>query len=55
MSYPLVHHQRFETRAQAESAIREHIKIFYNHQRRYSRISYLAPTVFAQSFTRLAA
>ncbi|MBW9247567.1 MAG: IS3 family transposase [Acidithiobacillus ferriphilus] len=47
--------QRFETRAQAESTIREHIEIFYNRQRRHSRIGYLAPAVFAQSFTRLAA
>ncbi|MBU2856274.1 IS3 family transposase [Acidithiobacillus ferrooxidans] len=51
----MVHHQRFETRAQAESAIREYIEIFYNRQRRHSRIAYLAPAVFAQSFTRLAA
>lgn len=51
----MVHHHRFETRAQAESAIREYIEIFYNRQRRHSRIGYLAPAVFAQSFTRLAA
>ena len=51
----MVHHQRFETRTQAESAIREYIEIFYNRQRRHSRIGYLAPAVFAQSFTRLVA
>jgi transposase InsO family protein len=51
----MVHHQRFETRAQAESAIREYIEVFYNRQRRHSRIAYMAPAVFAQSFTRLAA
>jgi len=51
----MVQHQRFETRAQAESAILEYIEIFYNRQRRHSRIGYLAPAVFAQSFTRLAA
>jgi transposase InsO family protein len=51
----LVQEQHFETRAQAESAIREYIEIFYNRQRRHSRIGYLAPAVFAQSFTRLAA
>ena len=51
----MVHHQRFETRAQAESTIREYIEIFYNRQRLHSRIGYLAPDVFAQSFTRLAA
>ena len=51
----IVHHQLFETRAQADSTIREYIEIFYNRQRRHSRIGYLAPAVFAQSFTRLAA
>lgn len=51
----MVHHQSFETRAQAESAVREYIEIFYNRQRRHSRIGYLAPAMFAQSFTRVAA
>ena len=51
----MVHYQRFETRAQAEAVIREYIEIFYNRQRRHSRIGYLAPAVFAQSFTRAAA
>ncbi len=51
----MVHHQRLETRAQAKSAIREYIEIFYSRQRRHSRSGYLAPAVFAQSFTRLAA
>ncbi|MBU6460737.1 MAG: DDE-type integrase/transposase/recombinase [Proteobacteria bacterium] len=50
----MVHHHRFETRAQAESAIREYIGIFYNRQRQHSRIGCLAPAVFAQSFTRVA-
>jgi len=49
-----VHHQRFETRVQAKSAIQEYIGIFYNRQRRHTRIGYLAPAVFAQSFTRVA-
>lgn len=48
-------HQRFETQTKAESAIREYIEIFYNRQRRHSRIGYLAPAVFAQTFTRTAA
>ncbi|MDE3021427.1 MAG: IS3 family transposase [Pseudomonadota bacterium] len=50
-----VHHQHFETRMQAKSAIREYIGIFYNRQRRHKRIGYLAPAVFAQSFTQKAA
>ena len=50
----LVHHWHFETRTQAVAAIREYIEIFYNCQRRHSRIGYLAPAVFAQSFWRAA-
>ena len=46
----LVHHQRYATRAQAEASIREYIEIFYNRQRRHSRLGYLAPAVFAQNF-----
>ncbi|HGJ9107932.1 TPA: IS3 family transposase, partial [Pseudomonas aeruginosa] len=37
----LVHHQRYATRAQAEASIREYIEIFYNRQRRHSRLGYL--------------
>lgn len=48
----LVHHQRYATRAQAEASIRECIEIFYNRQRRHSRLGYLAPAVFAQNFRR---
>ena len=51
----LVHHRHFATRAEAEAAIREYIEIFYNSQRRHSRIGYVAPAVFAQSFWRAAA
>jgi putative transposase len=46
----LIHHQNFATRAEAESAIREYIEVFYNRQRRHSRIGYLAPVVFAKNF-----
>ena len=51
----LIHHHRFETRAQAEAAIREYIEIFYNRQRRHSRLGYLSPAVFAQKFKESAA
>jgi putative transposase len=46
----LVHHCRYATRAEAEASIREYIEIFYNRQRRHSRLGYLAPAVFAQNF-----
>ena len=50
----LVHHRRFATRAEAESAIREYIEIFYNRQRRHSRLGNVAPAVFAQKFNKQA-
>jgi transposase InsO family protein len=46
----LVHHCRYATRAEAEASIREFIEIFYNRQRRHSRLGYIAPAVFAQNF-----
>lgn len=48
----LVHHCRYATRAEAEASIREYIEIFYNRQRRHSRLGYVAPAVFAQNFSR---
>jgi len=46
----LVHHCRYATRIEAETSIREYIEIFYNRQRRHSRLGYLSPAVFAQNF-----
>jgi putative transposase len=46
----LVHHRRFAARAEAESAIREYIEIFYNRQRRHSRLGYLAPAEFSRRY-----
>lgn len=48
----LVHHRCYETRAEAEASIREYIEIFYNRQRRHSRLGYVAPAVFAQNFRK---
>jgi transposase InsO family protein len=50
----LVHHQRYATRAEAEASIREYIEIFYNRQRRHSRLGNLAPVRFAEDFSRKA-
>lgn len=44
----LVHHRRFATRAEAKACISEWIEVFYNRQRRHSRLGNLAPAVFAQ-------
>ncbi len=46
----LVHHRRYTTRAEAEASIREYIEIFYNRQRRHSRLGYLAPAEFTQKY-----
>jgi len=51
----LVHHCRYTTRIEAEISIREYIEIFYNRQRRHSRLGYLAPAVFAQNFNSQSA
>lgn len=50
----LVHHRRYATRSEAISSIQEYIEIFYNRQRRHSRLGYLAPAVFAQNFRKHA-
>lgn len=42
----LVHHERFETRAQASAAIREYIEIFYNRIRKQARLGYVSPVEF---------
>ena len=48
----LVHHRRYETRAQAMREITEYIEIFYNRQRRHSRLGNLSPATFTQRFYR---
>jgi transposase InsO family protein len=48
----LVHHRRYETRAQAIAEITEYIEIFYNRQRRRSRLGNLSPAAFTQQFYR---
>ena len=44
----LVHHRRYATRAAAQAEITEYIEIFYNRQRRHSKLGNLSPAVFAQ-------
>lgn len=48
----LVHHHRYATRSEAEASIREYIEIFYNRQRRHSRLGNVSPAVFAQKFSK---
>ena len=47
----LVHHCRYGTRAEAEASLREFIEIFYNRQRRHSRLGNVSPAVFAQKLS----
>ena len=48
----LVHHRPFETREQATREISEYFDIFYNLQRRHSRLGYLAPNTFTRTFVQ---
>jgi len=48
----LVHHRRYATRAQAQASIQEYIEIFYNRQRRHSRIGFVPPALFAEEFSK---
>ncbi len=48
----LVHHHRYKTREKAQADITEYIEVFYNRQRRHSRLNDLAPAAFAMVFER---
>ena len=48
----LIHHHRYVTRAEAEVAIQEYIEIFYNRQRRHSRLGYVSPAQFAENISK---
>ena len=48
----LVHHRRYQSRAEAAREIAEHIDLFYNRQRRQARLGYLSPVAYTQLFTQ---
>jgi transposase InsO family protein len=48
----LVHHRRYDTREQARREITEYIEVFYNRQRRHSRLGNRSPATFAQQWVR---
>ncbi len=48
----LIQHQRHATRTDAEVAIQEYIEIFYNRQRRHSRLGYVSPAQFAENISK---
>ena len=48
----LVHHRRYQTRAEAVREIMEYIDLFYNRERRQARLGYMSPAAFTQQFTQ---
>jgi putative transposase len=44
----LVHHEDYQTRAQAKASIVEYIEVFYNNQRLHSSLGYLSPAAYEQ-------
>jgi transposase InsO family protein len=50
----MIHHQRYATSANAAASIKEYIEIFYNRQRRHSRLGYVSPALFAENFRKKA-
>ena len=45
----LVHHEKYQTRAQAKQSLFEFIEVFYNRRRRHSTLGYRSPAEFEQS------
>jgi transposase InsO family protein len=45
----LVHHEDYQTRAEARASIVEYIEMFYNPKRRHSSLGYLSPAEFEQA------
>jgi putative transposase len=46
----LIYHRHYESRREAIRDITEYIEIFYNRQRRQSRLGFLSPVVYEQKF-----
>ena len=42
----LVHHEKYQTMAEARSSLFEYIEVFYNRERRHSSLGYVAPAKF---------
>jgi putative transposase len=45
----LVHHESYETRAEARASVFEYIEVFYNRVRRHSALGYLSPVEYEQA------
>lgn len=48
----LVHHRRYEIHEQGRREISEYVELFYNRQRRHSRLGNRWPAAFAQQRAR---
>jgi putative transposase len=44
----LVHHEDYQTRAEAKASIFEYIELFYNRQRRHSKLGFQSPAEYEQ-------
>ena len=45
----LIHHEDYQTRAQARASIVEYIEMFYNPRRRHASLGYLSPAEYEQA------
>jgi putative transposase len=45
----LVHHEDYQTRAEARTSIVEYIEVFYNPKRRHSSLGYVSPAEYEQT------
>ena len=45
----LVHHETYQTHAQARQSLFEYIEVFYNRTRIHSALGYKSPTQFAEA------
>jgi len=45
----LVHHEDYQTRAEARASVFEYIEVFYNRLRRHSALGYLSPVEYEQA------
>jgi transposase InsO family protein len=44
----LVHHEDYQTRAEARASIVEYIEVFYNNRRLHSSLGHVSPAAFEQ-------
>jgi putative transposase len=51
----LLDRQRFTTRSEARLATFDYLELFYNRQRRHSRLGYLSPAAYEKTAAETAA